>query len=105
MASRLRWVPWRRSPKAVRPLMVALYLSRSRRWTRVWIGSAGWARAGWAQNAKAQTERSNALSMAGSYLHQVAAHHDITGKIGLYRIVPGLFGNNGPATGNEMRQD
>ena len=35
-------VPWRRSPNCVRPLMVALYFSRSRRPTSVRIGSVAW---------------------------------------------------------------
>src|SRR5882757_9848461 len=39
MAARLRSVPWRRSPNSVRPLIVDLYFSRSRRPTRVLIGS------------------------------------------------------------------
>src|SRR5438309_4908730 len=45
--SRLRSVPWRRSPNAARPLIVALYLSRSRRPTSTLTGSsvAVWANA------------------------------------------------------------
>src|ERR1700742_645591 len=42
-AARFRSVPWRRSPNFVRPLMVALYFSRSSRPTMAWIGSAGFA--------------------------------------------------------------
>src|SRR2546427_2200916 len=39
-AARLRSVPWRRSPNAARPLIVALYLSRSSRPTSTLTGSS-----------------------------------------------------------------
>src|SRR5262249_26299064 len=46
IACRFRSVPWRLSPNCVRPLIVALYFSRSRRSTITLIGSSGPGRLG-----------------------------------------------------------